>query len=310
MNDNQRTRQNRNEKVFQFIDENQTELNTTAAVTEPIKDLLETKIAETLANDMVATQDNTGIAETKNEERDELVKDARECLNFLVKHFTTNNNRTMLRQIDYKMEDLENANDTLMQENAMRINEIATPLMVALTALGYTAGMKTAFDTNLEDFRLMKGKPRVAIGQSSSYGVEVDVNLTEADALLDKMDIEINLIQFSKPILYRSYYIIRKIDDAPSISSNTVTDTVDIGGTKKVRTIAYNAADTITIKVTGTEPVAFSFKDGGADVGAPIKVLGATTVTKSHADFAPSGDELWATSGSLLGPSAYKVTFN
>jgi len=242
--------------------------------------------------------------------RELLVNSARECLNFLVKHYTTLNNKNMLRQIDYTKGELENADNTIMEESAQRINDLATPLMAALILIGYTALLKTAFDTNLTNFIKQKAKPKVAIKASSSFGVDVDDNLNEADAIQLLLDVEMNLLQFSKPNLFRTYYLVRAIDSSPTSSGNSVTDIVDIGGTKKVRTIAYNASDTITIKVTGTEPAAFSFKDGGANVGTPIKVLGATTVTKSHADFAPSGDELWATSGSLLGPSAYKVTFN
>src|ERR1041384_1899082 len=120
-----------------------------------------------------------------------------------------------------------------MEESAMRINEIAEPLMTPLIAIGYTALKKTAFDTNLTDWVSVKGKPKAAKVDSSSKGVSVDENHEAADANLALLDVEINLIQFSDAELYRAYYLVRKIDDSPTTSSNVVNDTIDAAGTKK-----------------------------------------------------------------------------
>jgi len=48
MDDTQRDRNQRNENVAEFIDQNQIELNTTAAVTEPLKDACSLKFRKPL----------------------------------------------------------------------------------------------------------------------------------------------------------------------------------------------------------------------------------------------------------------------
>lgn len=309
MDDKLRARNHRNENVVEWIDEHQTELDATPAVTGALKDELKLKIQETLDNDAIATQDNTGVAETKNLERDELVKDARECLNFLVKHYTTLGDREMLRKIDYNKSELENADNSVMEESANRINEFATPVMAALILIGYTALKKTSFDTNLVDFRKIKGKPKAVKVDSSSKVVEVALNLDEADAILDLLDVEINLIQFSNDDLYRAYYLVRKIDDSPTSSGNIFSGNLGIAEAKKVTTVVYDAGVGMKLGATGGEDIAFFLKDAGTPVGAPVIIAAGTFENKTLGDLAPSGNELWARNVSGTNPASYKVTF-
>lgn len=309
MDDVLRARNHRNENVAEWIDEHQAELDATPAVTGALKDELLLKIQETLDNDAIATQDNTGVAETKNIEREELVKDARECLNFLVKHYTTLADREMLRKIDYNKSELENADNTIMEESANRINEFATPVMAALILIGYTALKKTAFDAKLVDFRNIKGKPKAAKVDSSSKVVEVALNLDEADAILDLLDVEINLIQFSHDELYRAYYIVRKIDDSPTSSGSIFSGDMGIGESKKVTNITYSGAVAVKLQAMATEDIDFFLKDAGVLVGAPVTVTAGGSETKTLADLAPSGNELWARNLSGASTTTYKVTF-
>ncbi len=309
MDDVQRARQHRNENVFEWVDEHQAELDATPAVTEALKDELGVINARALHNDMIATQDNSGVAEEKNIERDELVQDARECLNFVQKHYTTLKNRDMLRQTDYTKGELENSDNTIMEVSAMRINEFATPIMAALILIGYTALKKTAFDDNLADWVKAKGKPKAAKVDSSSKGVSVEEDHAEADEKQALLDVEINLIQFSHAELFRAYYSVRKIDDSPTSSGSIFNGNLGIGESKKVTSITYSGAVAVKLQAMATGDIDFFLKDAGVVVGTPVTVTAGGSETKTLADLGPSGNELWARNLSGISATTYKVTF-
>ena len=312
MDDNKRAYVSMAEKVDTFLQLKATELAATTADVASLQTNLHSKIDETLDNDTQANLDNSGQTVAKNTERTELLESTRRVIPYLVKYFLSVPNQRMADRINFNKSELENMDDNKFYENAKLVYDTAhvTATLTAIVALGYTNLLHTAHNTNLGEFRDLIGTPRMLTGDASSYNRAVERNISDLHNLLDQLDKEINLIEFDFTILFDGYYAVRGIDDAGSGSSNTVTDVVDGGGTKKVRTIAYDPTSTITMKVTGTVAVAFSFKAGGADVGMPVKVEAGTQQTKTHLDFATSGDELWAASGSTTEPASYKVTFN
>ena len=177
MDDIKRARNNRTIKLRDYLILKAVELAATPADVAALLVELDAIILLTLQNDGKAIADNSGVTEEKNTERAELTHDLNLIIPFLVKHFTTTKNFQARRLIDFTPSQIDAMDDSLLYTETNKVNETATPIMAALILIKYTALEKTAFDTNLAEYLAMLGRPREAIGDSSSWSKEVETNL-------------------------------------------------------------------------------------------------------------------------------------
>ena len=312
MDDNKRAYVSMCEKVDAYLLLKVTDIAATPAVAaNTLQGTLHDKIDETLANDTKANLDNTGQTIAKNDERAELNESTRRVIPYLYKYFLALPDRRMAERINFNKSALDKMDDNFFYENAKMVYDTANDATVkaAIIVLGYTNALHTAHNTNLGEFRNLIGTPRMLSGDTSSYNRAVERNMVELHELIDKIDIEMNLLEFDFTTLFDGYYACRKIDDAGSSGGSVSSGTVSSGESKLVRSIVYDAGINLKLENSGAIDLLFVLMESGAQVGLKLMVPAGDTQNHPITDLHTSGDSLMVLN-SGLSTGAYKVTFS
>jgi hypothetical protein len=312
MNDTQRPKVMRAEKLVVFLGDNAATLAPLANVAAA-KTALENKILETNSNDNLATADTTGIAEAKNAESAEMVESAMKLSAFLQIHARNTNNKELMNLIDFRRSELTGADDNKRRNAARFLGEQAqvAGVMAALGALAptpYLPADLTAHLTNVDQYDNLIGRPHEKRSIKSAYTKAVARNIIELDDIVANLRIDMAPVQFLNLTLFDQFEAAALIDDAPSGSNTNFNGTIDASGQKKITTFVYEPSNELMVENTGTKPFELSFRNADSNVvGTPIEVAVGETKNLTFAEIAPEGEELWLKNLDAITQASYKI---
>jgi hypothetical protein len=298
MNDNQRSKTMRGEKLVVFLGDNAGTLAPLANVAT-YKTQLENKIDEINTNDTAANIDTTGITETKNDESAEMVTSALKLVAFLKIHALQTNDKILNNLIDFKKSELTGKSDNDRRNAARYLAEkgaepaIAAAL-AAMAPLAYTAADLAAHVTNVDEYDDLIGRPNEQRSVKSAYTKAVARNIVELDGIVENLRTAMAPVEFFDLTLFDQFEAAALIDDAPSNSSTHFVGTIDPSGEKKITTLVFEPNDELQLNNTGTSELEISFRDEDNNVlGTPTTVSVGETKVFLFSDLAPDGKAVW-----------------
>jgi hypothetical protein len=298
MNDAQRSKIMRGEKLVVFLGDNAAALAPMADVADA-KTALENKIVETNNNDNLATADTTGIAEAKNAESAEMVDSAMKLGAFLQIHARNTNNKELMNMINFRRSELTGADDNKRRNAARFLGEQAqvAGVMAALGALAptpYLPADLTAHLTNVDQYDNLIGRPHEKRSIKSAYTKAVARNIIELDDIVANLRIDMAPVQFLNLTLFDQFEAAALIDDAPSGSNTHFVGTIDPDGQRKIDEIVYDPQEELQIENTSTVSFQLSFRnDNGDIIGTPIEISSGETKNFTYDQIAPEGTSVW-----------------
>ena len=312
MNDAQRSKIMRGEKLVVFLGDNAATLAPLANVA-PAKTALENKILETNNNDNLATADTTGIAEAKNAESAEMVESAMKLGAFLQIHARNTNNKELMNMINFRRSELTGADDNKRRNAARFLGEQAqvAGVMAALGALAptpYLPADLTAHLTNVDQYDNLIGRPHEKRSIKSAYTKAVARNIIELDDIVANLRIDMAPVQFLNLTLFDQFEAAALIDDAPSGGTNTYEGEVDMGGQRLVVSIEYEPSEELMISNTGTTEFELSFRnEDGEVVDTSTLIAVGASLTLAYGSIASAGTNLWIKNTSDVAMASYKL---
>ena len=314
MNDYQRSKIMRAEKVVIYLGDNETELLTLANVAT-YKTALEDKIYEANGNDNIAVEDTTGTTETKADESAEMVESSLKLSAFLQIYARNTNNKTLMNKIDFQRSELNSSDDNRRRNAARYLAEKAqeTGVMVALGALlpvPYLPADLTAHETNITEFDDLIGRPNQHRSDKTAYTKAVAQNIEELDDIIANLRIDMAPVQYLKPLLFDKFVASALIDDAPTHHENSFSGTIDANGDKKIAELDYASADELRIENVGTTVLELSFRnEGGSTIyGTATEVASGASLLLSFSSIAPEGQQVWIKNTNTIVAGAYALT--
>lgn len=298
MNDTQRSKVMRAEKLVVYLGDNATELSTLANVAD-FKIELESKIDETNNNDTTATADTTGVTESKTAESAEMVTSSLKLAAFLQIHAQNVGDKVLKNLIDFKRSELTGKSDN-DRRNAARFlaekaaeTEIAAAL-AALSPVAYGPDDLAAHVTNVDEYDDLIGRPNEQRSVKSAYTKAVARNIVELDDIVARLRINMAPVEFLNQTLFDAFEAAALIDDAPSHSNSNFSGSIDPNGQKKISNITYDATEELSIQNTGTTTLQLSFRsEDGIIFGEPTEIESGSILVRTFADIAPDGTEVW-----------------
>jgi hypothetical protein len=314
MTDQQRAFLNMSGKTEIWLTNKATLINPINPRVAALRALLSAKIVVLNANDIAATVDNTGIAESKNLEREEVIASIRLACSYLVivcKNATPPNT-VLMRQIDFGKSELSTQPDNDLLNTAKFILTTANtaPIAAAAVAAGYVAADLAAFSTNVSQFATWINKPREAIGETSAYTAEVAKNVNELRSIIQNLDDEMAIFEFRDNLLFNQYNNVRSIDDAPT-GTKTFSGTLNGNENKRIVGITYDPNAQVMFKAPGPHAVTYSLKeDDGTDVAGstPITIPSGVEIIHPFLHLAPGGGSIWVHNENATNPTEYSIT--
>ena len=298
MNDNQRSKTMRGEKLVVFLGDNAGTLAPLANVAT-YKTQLENKIDEINSNDTAANIDTTGITETKNDESAEMVTSALKLVAFLKIHALQTNDKILNNLIDFKKSELTGKSDNDRRNAARYLAEkgaepaIAAAL-AAMAPLAYTAADHAAHVTNVDEYDDLIGRPNEQRSVKSAYTKAVARNIVELDGIVENLRTAMAPVEFFDLTLFDQFEAAALIDDAPSNSSTHFVGTIDPSGQRKIDNIVYEPQEELQIENTGTTDLQLSFRNADGDTfGTPTDVPSGATKNLTYDQIAPEGTSVW-----------------
>lgn len=312
MNDYQRSKIMRAEKVVIYLGDNEAELLTLANVAT-YKTALEDKIYEANGNDNVAVEDTTGTTETKSDESAEMVESSLKLSAFLQIYARNTNNKTLMNKIDFQRSELNSSDDNRRRNAARYLAEKAqeTGVMVALGALlpvPYLPADLTAHETNITEFDDLIGRPNQNRSDKTAYTKAVAQNIEELDDIIANLRIDMAPVQYLKPLLFDKFVASALIDDAPTHHENSFSGMIDANGDKKITVISYVPSNELRVENTGITDLELSFRDeDGNIIDSAIAIAVGDAIQKSFDEVASAGSYVWLKNTSAITQGKYKL---
>lgn len=298
MNDNQRAKLMRAEKLVVYLGDNADALSTVANVAS-FRPELEAKIDETNANDTKATADTTGVTETKTAESAEMVTTSLKLAAFLKIYALSINDKVLNNLIDFKRSELTGKSDNDRRNAARYLAERAAEPAIAdalgsLAPVPYRAEDLAAHVTNVNEYDDLIGRPNEQRSTKSAYTKAVARNMVEMDDVVARLRINMAPVEFMNLTLFDAFEAAALIDDAPSQGQSTFTGNIDANGQKKITGITYDPADELRIQNTGTTGLQLTFRNVEGEIfGEPTVVDSGATLNLTYEQIGNGGTEAW-----------------
>ncbi len=310
MNDEQQAFLNMLLKVQDNLEDNSMAYSSHLKIA-PTKTLLDAQIQIIIEAAGRATEDTTGVAEDKEQDRQALETVMYNVANGIHSFAEDNNNNTLANKVKYTKSDLKKMQDTELHEKALRLNTYLTPVIVAALP-GYNVAASDITDLPIKTSAYFTAIPEVkdAIEGKTIGGNDVDRGITESRNLLEKLDGYVNSYRNNAATvaLWEEYQLARAIDDNPSGGGGDVyEEAVNPGAQNKVTDVlTYNAATPVKFEVSGTQ-LNFALFISGMIQGGWVSVMPGTPVETTFGAMAPAGNELMVYNPTGT-PGTFKVT--
>ena len=255
-----------------------------------------------------ASENITGVADDKAEERDDLEKIAFKVAGALQSYAREIKDRKLMLKTKQSLSDFKKMRDGTLNIKARHLHKLATPLLPALVDYRLTPADLALLETERTEYLDMVPETTDAIVDKQVAGEEVDELMKKADDLLLKMDGYVDSYRFENPTLWSDYQLSRNIIDAGGGGGgdDEYSESVNPGEQKKVAEITYNAATPVTIEVSGTS-LNFGLANSGMLTGGWTGVSPGSEFVTTMGAMGPSGNELLVYNPTGT-PGSYTVT--
>ncbi|MCV9385360.1 hypothetical protein [Reichenbachiella ulvae] len=156
----------------------------------------------------------TGITQDKADARTQLEQLLLRVINILKAYATFADKLSLIPAIDHTPTQLDRASEQLLLSISGKVRETATAEQAAAEPYGLSTELLSSLQAAHEQFATQQNKVRVAIVGKSHSGDQLEARMDAADDLLkEKLDVLMDLTQFTQPELYEEYQGIRIIVD-------------------------------------------------------------------------------------------------
>lgn len=199
------------------------------------------------------------------------------------------NNNLLLTETKFSESDLKNATDNELRDMTQGLYDRIQVNLTALAPYGITAATQTAFLNAITAFVASIPKPRAGAIDTRQGTIQLNNSFKVVDAALENIDILVDIIKLSQPVLYSGYKLARKIivTGVGSLAvKGLVTDAVS-GDPLKGVSLMF-ALDGDAMRMKGAKPAKDYVKKTADKGGFMIKSLpaGMYSVTVSKAGYA------------------------
>ena len=169
----------------------------------------------------------TGIAATKNEQKQELTTLAVDAARKITAYAKLNKNNTLLKEVNYSESDLKRCADTNLCSVAQGIYDRAQANIDALAAYGVTPETQGALANAISSFNTSIPKPRLGIAEKKQTTEQLIRLFKVADTYLENVDTLVEIVRLSQVDFYNGYRAARKLVQTGNGSlsmKGTITD--------------------------------------------------------------------------------------
>lgn len=274
----------------------------------PAKTELDQLISDIEEADGLASENITGVAQDKAEERDDLEKICFKVAAALHSYADDQKDRSLQRKTKYSLSDFRKMRDGVLNIKASHLHKLAAPLLPLLADYRLTPAEHAQLETERAEYFAMIPETRDAIIDRQVAGEKVDLLMKKTDALLLKLDGYVDSYRFENPDLWQEYQLARAIVDntGGGNGGEQYSESVNPGQQKKVADIEYNPATEITIEVNGAM-LQFALFTSGIQQGGWINVNPGNEFSTTLGDMAPAGNEIYVFNPGAM-PSDYTLT--
>jgi hypothetical protein len=314
MDDKQTNQLGQAEKVTTFLTEHAKELNPTPEVISKLLPELQANIQETLDNDAIATQDNTGHAEDKGDDRVNLEDAVFHVATGLVSYADDTDDFVLQNMIECPISTIQGFRDMRLTQYAETIlDKVTNPTVATALAAKHNvvADDITELQTLSTSFKAKIATPLEKRAEAAAYGKLVDRNLAAVKQTLEKIRRKMKTYRKTNRLLFDMFEAVDVTDDYGhgASGSNTTSGTVSIGETKLAMPITNYSAD-LPIKFTNKGPVSLVFTAHlqSTVVGTPITVLAGSSTATTLGAIATNLDNIYVQNTSTTMVGSYSIS--
>lgn len=291
----------RGNKVVGFVKDNKAKLTSTPNIMGVHVPNIEALIQMALDNDSKATENTTGLAEHKSDEREELEANLFHVCAGLGAYAESVGDQLLSRLINTTASDLQNLRELpLVQFAELVLEKITTPIAKELEAkFNVSSNDISDLTKSINEFTSYLAKPRQAIAVKKAYREMAILNVKEIDDEIEKIARAMGTYKKSNRLLYEIFEATNTIDDLgvgkSSSEGKETKGTIDANSTEKILTLTlFDVSNAISLSANGGDLV-FSVQKGGVPIGNKLLVINGTKVKTTLGALATSGDEIVVT---------------
>lgn len=283
----------------------------------PTKVLLDAQIQNIIEAAGRATEDTTGVAQDKQQDRDALVKVMYNIAKGVYSFAIDNNNNTLAKKVKYTMSDLEKMQDTQLHFEALRLNTYLTPAIVAALP-GYNVSAADIADLPVLTASYFAAIPEVkdAIEGKTIGGNDVDRGIAESRKLLEKLDNYIDSYRTNAATvaLWEEYQLARAIDNPTGGGGGGGGSEVVFSGTVPPMSsevkgpVVYNAATPVALQNNSSVTLGFQLQMSGISSGMIVNVPPMSTQNTTLGAMGANGNEIRINNSDMMQSAAYTIT--
>lgn len=165
----------------------------------------------------------TGVRVTKEELRSNLILIAGDVARRLSAYAAIANNDALLNEVHFSDTELSRLTEERLKEVVQVIYDRGMVNVTVAAAYGLTAQLLASLLTALNAFNAAIPKPRLTLAERKQATEQVIKLFGEADGLLKKVDILVDIVKLNQPIFYTGFKSVRTL--------------VDRGGRKRMLTV-------------------------------------------------------------------------
>jgi len=152
-----------------------------------------------------------GIAESKNQQRANLVVLTADYARKLSAYARFNNNLNLAQEVKFSESKLKQVTDTAVKDYAQIVYDRAQNNLTSLASYGITAETQTTLKDAITAYNATIGKPGASRTESGLITQQLKALFKTADAVLENMDTAVEIIRLSQPNFYSGYQKARKV---------------------------------------------------------------------------------------------------
>lgn len=239
-----------------------------------IKARLDNYLTTIWAKDALASTDVSGTTDTKSDAATALINKCILVSRGGAGYATKNNNKALLRKINFTKSDLNNVSGKTLIANAGIIFSNCDPIKALLANWNVTSADVTAVNTLLQAYIALEAAPQDVIEERSEAHNDLAVAIDTANTMLnDELDIYMGTYEITNPPLHNNYEKHRALDSQTNPTSPDATVTLNTINPTVLFTAPYDANRLFTVKNEGPETIRLSLSPTNNAEGPTIVTL-------------------------------------
>ncbi|MGE0634908.1 MAG: hypothetical protein AB7G44_12810 [Bacteroidia bacterium] len=277
---------------------------------KPIFDQLILDIEEA---DGQASENITGVADDKGEERDDLEKIAFKVAGALQSYAKDIKDRKLMLKTRQSLSDFKKMRDGTLNIKARHLHKLATPLLPSLVDYRLTPADVALLETERTEYLDMVPETTDAIIDKQVAGEKVDELMKKADNLLLDVDGYVDSYRFENPTLWSDYQLSRAIIDAGGGGGGGGAEIVFSGTVPPMSNevkgpVVYNAATPVALQNNSMVTLGFQLQMSGISSGMIVNVPPMSTQNTTLGAMGANGNEIRISNNDMAQSASYTIT--